>query len=190
MTQKIADVCLIDFKAYLDNQNELSQWQEEYNVKFIFATSDIKDIVEIIQSYPEQYCLLTPIEEESLFKIFDNLKTKIKQIAIIAKLAHSEDQRIYIKDLNYINITNRNLRYHLSNGKVYDSQTLRQSFSKEINPLLTKPELHFIQPSLLINLTNVETLWSDHLMFDHGDVIYYPKAAYDKLKEKWKNYFI
>ena len=105
-------------------------------------------------------------------------------------MARCEDQRIYIKDLNYINIVNRNLRYHLSNGKEYDSQTLRQSFSKEVNSLLEKPELYFIQPSLLINLTNIETIWADHLRFENGDIVYFPKAAYEKLLEKWKNYFI
>lgn len=190
MVQHSADICLIDFKAYLENQEVLFDWQDKNNIKFIFATSDIKDIVEIMQNHPEHYCLLTPIEEESLIKILDNLKTKIKKVAIIAKLAHSEDQRIYIKDLNYINIINRNLRYHLANGKEYDSQTLRQSFSKEIAPLLIKPELYFIQPSLLINLTNIDTLWQDHLKFENGDVIYFPKTAYDKLKEVWKNYLL
>jgi hypothetical protein len=105
-------------------------------------------------------------------------------------LAHAEDQRIYIKDLNYINITNRNLRYHLADGKEYDSQTLRQSFSKEISPLLIKPELYFIQPSLLVNLTNIETLWADRMQFENGDIIYYPKTAYEKLKNAWKNYLI
>jgi hypothetical protein len=140
--------------------------------------------------HPEQYLLLAPIEEESLLKVFENLKAKIRKKAIIVKLAHSEDQRIYIKDLNYINIISRNLRYHLANGKEYDSQTLRKSFVKEIEPLLTKPGLFLIQPSLLINLTNVETLWADHLRFENGDIIYFPKNAYDKIKEAWKNYYI
>ena len=190
MIETVSDVCLLDYKAFLEYSEELIQWQITHNIKFIFATSDIKDIIEIMQCHPEQYFILAPIEEEALHKVFDNLKQRIKKIAIVAKLAHSEDQRIYIKDLNYINITNRNLRYHLANGREYDSQTLRQSFSKEISPLLIKPELYFIQPSLLVNLTNIETLWADHMQFENGDIIYYPKTAYDKLKEAWKNYLI
>ena len=190
MIQMPTDVCLIEFKAFLEDGEELVKWQKQNHLKFIFTTSDIKDIVEIMQNYPEHYLLLAPIEEESLNKVFRNLKEKIKKKAIIVKLAHSEDQRIYLKDLNYINITKRNLRYHLSSGKEYDSQTLRQSFSKEISPLLSKPELYFIQPSLLVNLTNIETLFSDHLQFENGDVVYYPKSAYEKLKEAWKNYYL
>ena len=190
MIEVSADICLLDYKAFLEHKEELTKWQTENNMKFIFVTSDIKDILEIVQAHPEQYLLLSPIEEESLIKIFENLKSKIKRIAIIAKLAHSEDKRIYIKDLNYINITNRNLRYHLADGREYDSQTLRQSFSKEINPLLIKPELYFIQPSLLVNLTNIETLYADHMQFENGDVVYYPKTAYEKLKAAWKDYLI
>ena len=190
MIEIATDICLLDYKAFLEEEENLTKWQIENNIKFIFATSDIKDIIDIMQSHPEQYLILTPIEEEALIKIFTNLKSRIKRIAIIAKLAHSEDKRIYIKDLNYINITNRNLRYHLADGREYDSQTLRQSFSKEISPLLIKPELYFIQPSLLINLTNVETLWADHMQFENGDIVYYPKTAYEKLKSAWKEYLI
>ena len=190
MIETIVDVCLLDYKAYLEAKEELDKWQIENNMKFIFVTSDIKDILDIVQNHPEQYLLISPLEQEGLIKIFDHLKTKIKHAAIIAKLAHTEDKRIYIKDLNYINIINRNLRYHLADGREYDSQTLRQSFAKEINPLLIKPELYFIQPSLLVNLTNIETLYADHMEFENGDIVYFPKTAYDKLKEAWKNYLL
>lgn len=190
MIEMSADVCLLDYKAFLENGDILLKWKDENNIKFIFITSDIKDIIDIMQNHPEQYLILSPVEEESLIKVFENLKLRIKRIAIIAKLAHQEDKRIYVKDLNYINITKRNLRYHLADGREYDSQTLRQSFSKEISPLLIKPELYFIQPSLLVNLTNIETLWADHMQFENGDIVYYPKTAYEKLKAAWKEYLI
>jgi hypothetical protein len=190
MVEMSADVCLLDYKAFLEDGDILLKWLDENNIKFIFITSDIKDIIDIMQNHPEQYLILSPVEEESLIKVFENLKLRIKRIAIIAKLAHQEDKRIYVKDLNYINITKRNLRYHLADGREYDSQTLRQSFSKEISPLLIKPELYFIQPSLLVNMTNIETLWDDHMQFENGDVVYYPKTAYEKLKAAWKEYLI
>lgn len=190
MVEMSADVCLLDYKAFLEDGDILLKWLDENNIKFIFITSDIKDIIDIMQNHPEQYLILSPVEEESLIKVFENLKLRIKRIAIIAKLAHQEDKRIYVKDLNYINITKRNLRYHLADGREYDSQTLRQSFSKEISPLLIKPELYFIQPSLLVNMTNIETLWDDHMQFENGDIVYYPKTAYEKLKAAWKEYLI
>lgn len=190
MVEMSADVCLLDYKAFLEDGDILLKWKDENNIKFIFITSDIKDIIDIMENHPEQYLILSPVEEESLIKVFENLKLRIKRIAIIAKLAHQEDKRIYVKDLNYINITKRNLRYHLADGREYDSQTLRQSFSKEISPLLIKPELYFIQPSLLVNMTNIETLWDDHMQFENGDIVYYPKTAYEKLKAAWKEYLI
>jgi hypothetical protein len=190
MVEMSADVCLLDYKAFLEDGDILLKWKDENNIKFIFITSDIKDIIDIMQNHPEQYLILSPVEEESLIKVFENLKLRIKRIAIIAKLAHQEDKRIYVKDLNYINITKRNLRYHLADGREYDSQTLRQSFSEEISPLLIKPELYFIQPSLLVNMTNIETLWDDHMQFENGDIVYYPKTAYEKLKAAWKEYLI
>ena len=128
--------------------------------------------------------------EESLDKIIDNLKSKIKQLAVVIKLAHNGEKRLDIKKLNYINITNRNLRYHLTDNTELNSQTLRQSFQKEIAPLLINPELYFIAPSLLINLANIEELYADHIVFINKATLYYPRSAYDKLKEAWKNYLM
>ena len=185
------DICLLDYKTYLGHKDTLRTWQESKSgLKFVFVTNDIKDILEIVQTHPEEYLLLAPIEEESLLKVFENVKTKLKRSAVVIKLAHAEDKRIYVKDLNYINIIKRNLRYHLADGREIDGPTLRNSFVKEIGSLLNKPELYFIQPSLLINLTNVEALWPDHLQFDNGDILYYPKTAYDKLKLMWKEYLV
>lgn len=191
MVETETDICLLDYKTYLEHEEILLDWKKtnEY-MKFVFITNDIKDILDIVQIHPDEYLLLAPIEEESLWKVFDNVKLKIKRIAVIIKLAHTEDKRIYIKDLNYINIIKRNLRYHLADGREIDGPTLRNSFAKEVSSLLCKPELYFIQPSILINLTNVETLWQDHMQFENGDVLYYPKTAYDKLKLAWKEYLV
>ena len=190
MIENPADICIVDFKAFLENQNMLEEWQNKNKLKFIFITSNIQDIVEIMQYHPEQFFVLSPVQEDSLIKIISNLKEKIRQSAIVVKLGRNEDRRIHIKDLNYINITKRNLQYHLVNGEEYEGQTLRHSFCKEVEPLLVKPELFFIQPSLLINLTNVEVLWADHLQFEDGTIVYFPKTAYENIKNAWKNYLI
>lgn len=181
------DACLIDFKTYRENKDALCDWQVSTGTKFIFATSDIKDIIEIIENHPAEYCILTPIEEESFIKILDNLKAKIKERAIVIKLAHNGEKRLDINHLNYINITNRNLRYHLTDNTELNSQTLRQSFQKEIAPLLVNPELYFIAPSLLINLINISELYADHINFTNGTNLFFPRTAYEKLREAWKN---
>ena len=191
LVQEPADICLIDFKAYVDNKEILTNWQiESGRLKFIFVTSDILNIVDFIQNHPEEYCILSPIEKESLFKVLDNVKSRIRKQAIVAKLGHSGEQRIYIENLNYIDITNRNLRYHLADGTEVNSQTLRQSFSKEVGPLLINPELFFIPPSLLINLTNIEKMYNDHLEFANGTVLYFPKTASDRIRDAWTNFLI
>lgn len=184
-----ADACLIEFNSYLENEEILKHWQMAYGSKFIFLTNDILNIVDIIQNHPEEYCLLAPIEEMGLGKVLTNLKARIRKRSLVIKMGHHEDQRIYLADLNFIDITNRNLNYHLVDKKELHSQTLRQSFAKEVDPLLVNPELYFIQPSLLINLTNVEILYGDHMQFESGDILYFPKTAYANLSKAWKNYY-
>ena len=182
------DVCLVNFKVYVEHKSILDDWQINTGIKFIFATSNIKEIIEIIEEYPDEYCALTPVAEYGLFKILDNIKSKIKQRSVVVKLSHQREKRLDIENLNYINITNRNLQYHLADNSKLNSQTLRQSFQKEIAPLLVNPELYFIPPSLLVNLNNINQLYNDHLEFFNEEKLFFPKAAHDGLHNAWKNY--
>jgi DNA polymerase III sliding clamp (beta) subunit (PCNA family) len=93
------DVCLIDFKDYLCSKDILDDWQINTNINFIFATSDIRDIIEIIQNYPAEYCMLKPIEENSLVKILDNL-VKQKTLQLNHKL--EENEQLYSKLLDHV----------------------------------------------------------------------------------------
>ena len=90
--------------------------------------------------------------------------------------------------MNYINIIKRSLCYHISEGPAIDGQSLRGSFEKEITPLQEHPLLLFLPPSLLINVSNINELRGDNLTFEDGDVLYFPKKAYETIKNRWHKY--
>ena len=92
---------------------------------------------------------------------------------------------IEVNKLNYVNIAHRSLRFYMTYGKQIDSQTLRQSFYKEVQPMLKHTELYFMAPSLLVNLENIKELYPDHIIFKNGDITYYPKTQYEKLRTAW-----
>lgn len=128
--------------------------------------------------------LIKPITKNSLFPLLNKIRKLIKQDSIIISTP-AGDRKIRTSDLNYINIEDRCLCYHLRNEDFYNGKSLRGSFEKSITPLQHQETLMFIPPSLLINIENIEVLNVDHLIFDNGEKIYFPKKHHDAIEEYW-----
>lgn len=46
----------------------------------------------------------------------------------------------------------------------------------------------FVNPSLLINLSQIKIMNKDHLFFENDSILYFPKSAYEKIHERWISY--
>ena len=142
-------------------------------------------MIEAIKQDTNSYCLLNPIKKDMFLLLLDYVRQKIKSNIIAVKKAHNGEEIIEVNKLNYVNIVNRNLRFYMDCGKQIDSQSLRQSFAKEVEPMLKHIELYFMPPSLIVNLDNIKELYPDHMIFKSGESAYYPKTQYDKLRAAW-----
>ena len=115
-------------------------------------------------------------------------RTKLAE-KIITKLiiipASEGDKRISLDSLNYVNIEQRSLCYHLKNEDVTARCVLRTSFAKAIEHYLHNDNLIFVKPSLLVNVDNIEILNKDHMIFTNGKILYFPKKHYESIYEKW-----
>ena len=122
-------------------------------------------------------------------KIQDNVPASIKIITktrskIMLVPTAAGEELIYVKNLNYINIEERSLCYHLTDGVLKASHVLRNSFEKSICQYLHNDNLMFIKPSLLINLQNIKALNKDYITFTNNEVLYYPRKYYLEIREK------
>ena len=95
------------------------------------------------------------------------------------------DRRINLNDLNFIDIEERSLFYHLHNEVIRARCILRTSFIKATEHYLHNDNLIFLKPSLLINMDNIQFLNKDHIIFNNNDVLYFPKKHYIEIYEKW-----
>lgn len=95
------------------------------------------------------------------------------------------DKRTSLIDLNFIDIENRSLLYHLNSETVKARCILRTSFAKAIEHYLHNDNLIFLKPSLLINIDNIQFLNKDHIIFKNNEVLYFPKKHYCEIYEKW-----
>ena len=112
-----------------------------------------------------------------------NIDKIVTKLIIIS--AKEGDRRVSLDYLNYIDIEQRSLCYHLKNEDVNARCILRTSFSKAIEHYLHNDNLIFLKPSLLINMDNIEYLNKDHIIFKNNDILYYPKKHYQEIYERW-----
>lgn len=158
------------------------------NARFIFIGTD-KSKAHLVAKIKGDYFIDKPIDETEFEEVLQEIKEKIQEDTLVIKIASGE-RRVKLNELNYINIVKRCLCYHLNNGTVFDGQTLRSSFEKAISPL----QFHksgaflFLPPSLLINVGEIKILNGDNIVFENGEVLYYPKKSYDKVREAWAGY--
>lgn len=110
--------------------------------------------------------------------------TKTRSKIMLVPTAAGEEL-IYIRNLNYINIEERSMCYHLTEGMLKASHVLRNSFEKSIRQYLHNDNLMFIKPSLLINLANIKSMNREYITFRSGEILYYPKKYYEAIHERW-----
>ena len=135
------------------------------------------------------YFITKPYDKDELIEILMEIRKEIKEDSIIIKIP-SGDRRVRINNLNYINIVRRCLCYHLKDGTMFDGQTLRSSFEKAIFPLQhnRSKSFLFLPPSLLINVGEIKIVNQDNVVFENDDVLFFPKKAYDTVREAWISY--
>ena len=155
---------------------------------FIYMCSDINQAYQAAKIHAD-YFLAKPIDIEEFILILKKIKRKIQDDNIIIKIPTGE-RRVRANNLNYINIVKRCLCYHLKDGTVFDGQTLRTSFEKAISPLQhnKSKSLLFLPPSLLINIGEIKIVNSNNIIFENDDILYFPKKAYETIREAWINY--
>lgn len=134
-----------------------------------------KELETLINEY-----LKTQDDAPASIKIVTKTRSKIMLVPTAAG-----EELIYIRNLNYINIEERSLCYHLTDGILKASHVLRNSFEKSIRQYLHNDNLMFIKPSLLINLANIKSMDKDKLTFRNGEVLYYPKKYYEDIRTRW-----
>lgn len=183
-------ICLIDYDAYLKSEEKLKEWEKINKIIFIFIAKDYVQMIEAVKRKDlDAYCLLDPLKKEMLILLLDYIRQKIKSHIIAIKKAHNGEEIIEVNKLNYVNIVHRSLRFYMVCKREINSQTLRQSFAKEIKPMLKHSELYFMAPSMLVNLENIKELYPDHMIFKNQEIAYYPKTQYEKLREAWFNFY-
>lgn len=172
---------------------QLGEKLRERNItgKIIYLTATSEYAVDSYNVHAFYY-MLKPISKS---KIYDVLDKALKDILdnstkdLSSKNDYYEIKTIEGKkvisseDLNYVNINQRRLTYHMSDNSSFEGMMLRTTFADAVDSFAGDDSFRLLGQHLLINIRNVESLTSESLTFKNKETIYPPKSACTQLFE-------
>lgn len=176
------DIYIIDIdtfyeKLVIDNANK------SY---FIFVGNNLSNIF-INNEMANNYFITHPIDGDKLKEIIEHIRKKIQRNCIVVRTVDGIT-KLSINEVNYINIEDRNLCYHLTSGVKEYSYTLTTSFKKAITPLDQHDLLCFLPPSLLINITKIRTIGTNYVDFENKERFYVSVPQRKAIQEQWEEF--
>lgn len=164
--------------------------------KIIYITSTAEYAVESYQVEAYNY-VLKPVSRQKLFGILDKATKDIIRRTINDKMQNSDDMLVEIKTIdgkklikasavNYIEIQNRRLCYHLCGGEMLEGTMLRCTFAEATVGFTESPELIYLGAHLLVNVGNIDSLDMSCVVFRDGEKLFpsrkYCTMIFDYLK--------
>ena len=158
------------------------------NGKIIFLTSSLDYAIE---SYDVKafYYMVKPIDVDKLYKVLDNATEDLVHESATVEIRTSNGLvRIPTSDIMYVEIVNRALRYHISDGRIAYSTTIRTSFKDAIAPLIATNSFVTIAQNTAVNLAYIDQINATSVFLHDGTVLYPSRANIATIKDTWRNF--
>lgn len=138
------------------------------------------------------FYLLKPLCQDKLFPVLDETVTHICRTKNDFLLVKTREglQKLPVFSIVYGELVGRSIQYHLSDGTVIQSMTSRQSFRKEISPLLEHPQFALCSVSFVVNLAYIERVERNCLTLKEGSRLPLTRAFREEVKECWLDYHL
>ncbi len=182
------DAIFLDIAMRKMNGMELAKRirANDKNTILVFVTSDPSFVFDGYEVDAYRY-LMKPIHEEKLCEILEYAGTRSKtDHSCIIVRTDSENQRIMLCDLLYVEVQGHYVNMHLVDDRVI---TVKMSFS-ELLSQVNSAEGHLVQThrSYAVNLPHVVRIGRTECHIDDGGCIPVSKSSYKKLNEAFIDY--
>lgn len=136
--------------------------------------------------------LLKPVAAEQLFPVLDQALAFLdrRKSAQVMVKTRSTTRMVSVDNIQYIELANRAAHYHLSDGEVISSVTLRGSFQEEESALLADPRFILCGSSLVVNLHYVTAMEGNFFCLDGGNTVPLPRRSAARVKQAWMSYWL
>jgi len=195
--QNIFDIAFIDIQMWGMNGLQLAERLKNYNpkVNIIFVTAYSEYASDAFNLYPSGY-VLKPVSKESIKREIDNLRHPMSNKEDNSQMLNDELfsmfpasdrslKKIPNESVKYLELINRRITLHLTNGEVLLSKAIRSSFKKTVAVLME--DERFISPhkSYVINMDYIEQLTGKSFIIKGGIEVFIPRYRYTEAKDKY-----
>lgn len=135
--------------------------------------------------------LIKPVEPERLYQVLDRAVEAMekKRSACVPVKTRSGLQLVRMDEILYVELAERAMRYHLSDGGQVDSVTLRGSFQAAAAPLLEDARFLLCGASFVVNLYYVATMEKGFLRLRNGERVPLPRGIAAEARRRWSEYW-
>lgn len=170
----------IDTARHLRDAGDQSQ--------IIFLTAQRDYAVESYQVHAYYY-LVKPVDLSALSPLLDRCIADMDPYTASISVNGAEGiHTLPVNEINYVSLNERRALYHLTDGSIIESTTLRTSFRACMEELLQINCFTLCGASLIINLSHVKDIsWEEIAHFKNGDCLTLPHSAALVLKKALKD---
>lgn len=160
-----------------------------YDGKIIYLTSSSEYSLDAFRVRALDY-LIKPIEDGSFFKAMDDAAALIseKKNKFLLVKARERSIKLGFDSILYADLNQRAINYHLSDGRMVESMTLRGTFTEAIADLLEDRRFNLCSVSMVVNLDCVAEIETDAVVFGNGCRAYLGEKYCRKLRSVWSEY--
>ena len=164
--------------------------EKKLNGKIIYLTSSAEYAVDSYKVKAFQY-LLKPVKKEELFAVLDELfsaRALAKNNILIIKTKENS-VKVNISDILYVESGKRKLLYHMKNGHIIETMTLRTSFQEAVQALLRTSNFVLCGASMVANLHHITMVGQEDLLFLDTYKVYLSKKMCREVRSAWCDYW-
>lgn len=135
--------------------------------------------------------LVKPVERDRLYQVLDRAigRMEKRKGTCVSVKTRSGLQRISLDDILYVELADRAMRYHLSDGEQVDSVTLRGAFQAAAAPMLEDPRFLLCGASFVVNLYYVAAVEKGLLRLSTGERVPLPRGSASEARRRWQAYW-
>lgn len=187
------DIYILDILMPLLNGIDLGIQLRELDPdsKIFYLTSSPDYSIRAFKARAWEY-LLKPVKKEELFSALEEAicaLTVKREDGIVVRTSQSSI-RLTFDSILYAELNKKNIHYHLTNGKVIQSISIRTGFSEAVQEMLRDSRFFMCTASMVINLYHVDEISHDVLTFQNGKTIYLSRQATRELRSIWSDFWM
>ncbi|WP_159456455.1 LytR/AlgR family response regulator transcription factor [Intestinibacillus massiliensis] len=187
------DAYLLDVMMPHMNGIELGQAIREAGGKspIVYLTSSPDYAVQSYRVRAYDY-LLKPVAADALAALLDKLAAELQERRETPLLVRTRDQvtPVHPGELLYVRVRDHVLEYHMADGSVVESGTMREPLDQTAAPLLGDGRFVKINVSYIVNMSFVQKLAGGSFLMRDGTVLNISRALAASVRETYIEYIL